>query len=382
MDQNLALQDLIKARTDMYEAFKNAGSEAKSLAMRHTLKPSIELFNECMARFVKIHIQFQKLIDKIVMKYESLTEEAEYRNALIPTGYRDWPSFQSFIDDYYEDIQTMVGIKLDALYHDAVIKETASSRIMIINDLKLTKHYMSECENIVTPFLVNKNILSESAERELEGSLISFESLLDDIGEQLKLYNDILLKYPVKTQLDMEITEFESELVTGKHELKKYRLHLKLNQGLRTHAGNSLPNMSYDGLPTSNDHGRPFTVGFNSGLHGGPYHRPPTMGSVYPNYAAMRQASGLKIKSRAQKALEQVRPLCESPSQYDVAKYYLTKGGGGFFGAGGGPGYDISDGLSYPQPNDGTDNSALPFRFKNRISPFFLVWLQITQHSR
>ena len=70
MDQNTAIQDLIKARTDMFEAFISAGSEAKSLAMRRTIKPSIEIYNECMAHFSKIHFQLQQFVDKLVIKSE------------------------------------------------------------------------------------------------------------------------------------------------------------------------------------------------------------------------------------------------------------------------------------------------------------------------
>jgi len=360
------VMDLLKAKSDMYDAFINAGSEAKSLSMRRVPKPSIQLYNEYMERFVKNHFELQKLIDKIIMKYESLSDEVEYRNTLIPTGYQSFASFQKFIDEYYEDVHMKISLKLDSMYHDAVLKEAAASRMILTNDLKLTKQYMSECENIVNPSLGNKNVLTEKAENELEGSMDSFESLLSDIDKELKLYKDIVGKYPVETELDREIADFESEFITGKHELKKYRLKLKTNRGLRFYAGNSVPSTTSDfGVPNKGDGTR--ITSDNFGVHNGPSHKPPSMSSPYPNYVAMRQASGMIIKSRAQKALDPVRPLDDSASQYDVAKYYSTMGGGGFFGAGGGPGYS-SDFLSYPQSHD---SGALPFRFKKQEFPVF-----------
>ena len=58
------VMDLLKAKSDMYDAFINAGSEAKSLLMRRVPKPSIQLYSEYMERFVKNHFELQKLIDK------------------------------------------------------------------------------------------------------------------------------------------------------------------------------------------------------------------------------------------------------------------------------------------------------------------------------
>ncbi len=377
IDPNKAIiANLVKTRAELYEAFRNAGSEAKTLSMRRVPKASISEMSTCMDKFVGVHFEFQQLIDKMILKYESIPDDDEDleddKDSLIPTGYKDWNNFQQFVDDYFDDIQTKIGIKLDAMYHDALKKESASSRLKLKNDMRLAKHYLAECENFMDPSLGTKDVLTERAENELEGALDSFSSLLDDINEELKCCKEILMRYPVESGIDTEISELESEYVIGTHELKKYRLKLKVNRGLRVHAGDSVPYpASEDGLPHTTDHGRTFTAGFNVGFHTGPFQRPPTMCGSYPSYTAMRQSSGANIKSRARQALEDVEPLENSASQHDVAKYYITKGGGGFYGAGGGPGYDVSDGLSYPNSRDGPDKGALPFKFKKQEFPVF-----------
>ena len=82
------------------------------------------------------------------------------------------------MDDYFDDIQTKIGIKLDAMYLDSVTKESASSRMKLKNDMRLAKQYLCECERLMDPTLGTKDVLSERAEIELEGALDSFASLL------------------------------------------------------------------------------------------------------------------------------------------------------------------------------------------------------------
>ena len=376
-DPNKAnIANLVKARTELYEAFRSAGSEAKLLSMRRIPKPSIREMSECMERFTNIHSDFQQLIDKLVMKYESIPNDDENgnddKNSLIPSGYTTWSAFQKFVDDYFDDIQTKIGIKLDAMYLDSVTKESASSRMKLKNDMRLAKQYLCECESLMDPTLGTKDVLSERAEIELEGALDSFASLLVDIELELNQCKEILIQYPVESAIESEISVLESEYLACTHEQKKYRLKLKVNRSLRVHAGDSMPYpASDDGLPPTSERGRPFTAGLNVGLHTSPYQRLPTMCGSYPSYTAMRQSTGANIKSRARLALEDIAPLDNSASQHDVAKYYITKGGGGFYGAGGGPGYDTVDGLSYPNPRDGQDKGALPFKFKKQEFPVF-----------
>ena len=148
-DPNKAnIANLVKARTELYEAFRSAGSEAKILSMRRIPKPSIKEMSDCMERFTNIHSDFQQLIDKLVMKYESIPNDDENgnddKNSLIPSGYTTWSAFQKFLDEYFDDIQTKIGIKLDAMYLDSVTKESASARMKLKNDMRLAKQYLCQ----------------------------------------------------------------------------------------------------------------------------------------------------------------------------------------------------------------------------------------------
>ena len=97
--------------------------------------------------------------------------------------------------------------------------------------------------------------------------------------------------------------------------------------------------------------------------------------TVLPNYTAMRQTDGTEIKSRALRAIEPTVPLENTASQHEVAKHYVQQGGGGWFGAGGGPGYG-KDGLSYPTKDDGTPlhKTTLPFKYDKQPIPSFSGW--------
>ena len=89
MDQSTAIHDLIKARTDMFEAFISAGSEAKSLATRRTIKPSIETESYHVSDItISNFVHYHPPVTKLPANSTSIKQKHTHNDGLIVTNLR------------------------------------------------------------------------------------------------------------------------------------------------------------------------------------------------------------------------------------------------------------------------------------------------------
>ena len=369
-DKTKVIKALVEKRASLYYQIRDHASEI--LVLVESYPPtSLKDLNDSLSLLKKLYVSFIAREKECELRYKSLSDETEGREDLLPTSL-GFDKSQEAIEDITAVYDSSKKLLLNVIQPklQAKVKSETDEHLRVLEcNMTIAKDYLQQMHFHLDPsFGSGKSILNLSQETELAGLIDSFENLLVESGEKLKICESVLEKYPIDSDLDDKLTQFKSEVSTAHFEVKKFRLRVTENKKLRK--------------VTFNDQKSYHSADYGSGSREeDDFHDPPPDGpvdasaNVLPNYRAMRRANAGVIKGKALKAIQPQTPLSNDASQHEIAKRYIAAGGGGWSGAGGGPGYH-DDGLSYPKNADGTlsHKQTLPFKYDKQPIPQFSGW--------